>query len=418
MKNATYSKERLSQLEHLVKVYRGFNQAELARQLRRDPGRLVCPSGDPKASFVSALAELIEWTPCEVIEFLQEPPEIDEPSTPHSKQSFEELEQASRSAYREGRFKEAVRLAQDGYVAACTGDERVLACNREAVAHDGSGHYLKAMEALLRGAQESTIGNALGRQLRVNLANTYYALWRLPVSQSLAKEVIACFEACPATSRKDRISEAFAHYVLGHTCRRRMHRDSDRVFEHAERSRDALQRSLELYRAIAQDYDDDGYEGIARTLEGGLLEVNAALGREDPRRCLELIESSLEDVVDPGVAPRGDLLESYGWWCIFGCNIVIRHLTDERQVQHFLAVLTEKADEVATRLDNWALWERVFTMDYAAIEHVEQVLGVRSLVILDQHELRTLAGTMGRFPNFRELGRRLFDAHMASAANA
>ena len=64
----------------------------------------------------------------------------------------------------------------------------------------------------------------------------------------------------------------------------------------------------------------------------------------------------------------GDELESFGWWCIFGCNVALRAERDERRVQSAMAIFTNKADEIAERLDHWAMRERVFTMEHTRRE--------------------------------------------------
>jgi hypothetical protein len=135
--------------------------------------------------------------------------------------------------------------------------------------------------------------------------------------------------------------------------------------------------------------------------------VQVALGQLDLKSGLAELEKGLEDVVDPDACPPGDWLESYGWWCIFGCNLALRHVTDERELQHHMAIFTNKADEIADRMDNWSLRERVFTMQYASHKRFLDWTGHSLEMTLDHDDLRALVGTMGRFPTFRDTGWRL-----------
>ena len=80
------------------------------------------------------------------------------------------------------------------------------------------------------------------------------------------------------------------------------------------------------------------------------------------------------------------------------------HLTDERPVQQHMAIFTNKADEIATRLDNWAIRERVFTMEHTRWERAVGCTGFEIPCVIDEEEVRTITGTMSRFPSFRDTG--------------
>ena len=67
-----------------------------------------------------------------------------------------------------------------------------------------------------------------------------------------------------------------------------------------------------------------------------------------------------------------------------------------------MAIFTNKAMEIADRLENWSLRERAFQMDLERHERLDNEPWV-----LDNEEVRILAGTMGRFPNFRAAGWRI-----------
>jgi hypothetical protein len=79
-----------------------------------------------------------------------------------------------------------------------------------------------------------------------------------------------------------------------------------------------------------------------------------------------------------------------------------------------MAMFTDKADVIARRLDNWALRERVFAMEYASYERVERLTGRPAMLTLDADDLEALVGVMGRFPRFGPTGMKLFEAHAAT----
>ncbi len=106
----------------------------------------------------------------------------------------------------------------------------------------------------------------------------------------------------------------------------------------------------------------------------------------------------------------GDWLESHGWWSIFGCNITLRHITDERDLQRFMALFTNKADEIADHLDHWALRERVFAMQFEGHQRLIGWTGQEVPVVIDNDDVRLITGTMGRFPRFRETGWSILNA--------
>ena len=107
----------------------------------------------------------------------------------------------------------------------------------------------------------------------------------------------------------------------------------------------------------------------------------------------------MAEVVNLDSNNAGDVLESYGWWCIFGCNIALRHISDERELQRLLALFTNKADEIAERLDNWAMRERV-----DGHRRFVGWTGQETPLTIDTDDVRMITGTMGRFPQFRRTG--------------
>ena len=314
-----------------------------------------------------------------------------------------DLHQASKKAHRLGRYSEALELAQQAQHAAQTPDDHAWASIRETVAWDGMGHYSSALAVAQRGLQEPGVAGPLRRVLESNLANAYYALWSLSEARCLARDLIDLYDAQPPEDYLDRCTQAFAHYVRGHALRRAI-ANEPKGADGASAAIDDLERAADLYTQLAEAFGDDSFGGIANTCRGGIIEAEVALGRREADAALGELGRGLERVVDPEQCPAGDWLESYGWWCIFGCNIALRHLADEREVQRNMAVFTNKADEIAERLNNWSLRERVFTMQYLSHERFVDWTGRMVTLCLDEDDVRDLVGAMGRFPAFRETG--------------
>ncbi len=401
----TVRKKRLEQLLELAQAYKGCSRRELARAVGRDPTKIVPGTGIPKLDLVMELAGVLDWPIGEVANFLWPR----EPAV-HNGADFESLNRAAGEEHRSGRYDLALELAQQAWAVAETPEQRARACNREAGAWDGLGRYTDVLQATKRGLQESGVGAELRRTLQSNLANAYYCLWALVESGSIAQGLLDWFDAEPPRTMADRKTHAFAYYVSGHTLRRLMSLEPDRVRPLAADARHRLSSAFELYRQIASETGDESLVGIANTCHGGMIEADVALGRRSPADALAELTAGLEQVRDVNDGLVGDRLESYGWWCIFGCNIALRHLECERQLQQTMAVLTNKADEIADRLDNWAMRERVFTMQHTRWERAMSSSGFEIPCVIDTDDVRVIAGAMGRVPAFRDTGWRILQS--------
>jgi hypothetical protein len=80
---------------------------------------------------------------------------------------------------------------------------------------------------------------------------------------------------------------------------------------------------------------------------------------------------------------------------------------DDPHFHRAMAIFTNKAIEIADRLGNWSLRERAFSLEQMRRERLEKSTGFEAEWILDEEDVRTIAGTMGRFPSFRETGWRI-----------
>jgi len=409
MKVTTVRKKRLEQLLDLAQTYKGCSRKQLARALGRDPTRLVPGTGVPKLDLVVELAGVLDWPVGEVAMFLWVR-ESSRPTAEGHDEDFESLHRSAGEAHRCGRYRVMLDLARRALAVAATPDQRARACNRQVGAWDGLGRYTEVLQACKQGLQEQGVAPESRRVLQSNLANAYYSLWSLVESGAIAQNLVGWYRDNPPRSAADRKTNAFAYYVSGHTLRRLISVESRQTTVLAEAAAADLRQACERYGELAVELGDPSLAGIAMTCQGGLIETDVALGRRDPKDGLAELAAGLDRVRDVSDELVGDQLECYGWWCIFGCNIALQHLDDERALQKHMAVFTNKADEIADRLDNWPMRERVFTMQYKRWERAANVSGLDIPCVIDSDDVRVIAGTMGRFPTFRETGWRILQS--------
>jgi hypothetical protein len=406
MSGETQRTERLHRLLDLARIYKSWTRADLARALKRDPTKLYPDSGNPKLDLLVSLASVLEWSVEAVVEYVWSGDVNDAGSEVNT--SFERLDAEACEAHRKGEFARMVELARQMFAAAQTPDERARACNREHGGWDGLGRYTRALDAVRRGLQQGLLPVHRRLQLQTNLANAYYTLWDLSSAHAHSQIVLEYYEQNPPREPLERKNQAFAHYVRGNTFVRLIAREPEDTREYAELARRDLQRAAELYAQLADELGDERLAGIFNTCRGALLEVDVELGQRDAVAAVEEILNGLNSVIEPDAPAAGDRLESYGWWCVHGANIALRHLTG-RKLQQAMAVFTNKALEIADRLDNWALRERVFTMQFTLHQVLTDSTGLELDFTIDGDDMRLICGTMGRFPMFRRVGWQIFD---------
>jgi hypothetical protein len=407
MHDSSNKKERLERLLDLAQVYRSWTRKELAAALGRDPTKLVPGSGNPKLDLVVQLADALDWsigdvTDCLINDFALQT-KLDTHYTDSSETTFEYHDGQAREAHAKGKYREMIQHANRSMAAATTPTERALACNRELGGWDGLGRYARTLDAAQRGLRENSVDIEIRRALKSNLANAYYTLWHLVESRATALELLHSYREEPPTCEWDRCTLAFAQYVLGHTHRRLIDAEPEHAARHAEIARTTLHDAAEQCDQLAQEVHES-YDGISRTCRGGIMEAEVALGSRDARSALAEINDGLNEIIDLDTVESGDVLESFGWWCIFGCNIAIRHISDERDLHRTMALFTNKADEIANRLDNWSMRERVFTLQYTGHQRFVGWTGQTMPMTIDSEDIKMITGTMGRFPQFRKTG--------------
>ena len=403
-------RDRLSQFVDLARIYRRWTKIQTAQALGREPSKVVPESGNPKLDLVVGLAEALDWDVGDVAEGIwrDEAEAYGEIET-MAERGFAILDREAIEAHRAGEYRRMTELSRALFLAAHTGSERATAANRLAGAYDGLGRYTKALAALQRGLAEPGVPSHVRMMLEVNLANAHYALWHLVEACSVANSLVERFQSRPAETRTERVVQAFGHYVRGQSQRRLIETDPLSGNSHAQRAREDLQIALTSYSALAKEFDDASYAGIANTCTGAIFECDAALGVMDPLRAAEALSAGLDQVVDVVNYPPGDWLESYGWWAIFGCNVVLRGLSGPEMHRH-MAVFSNKTAEIAERMENWSMRERAFTFEHLRRQRMNESLGYATEWLLDDDDVRTVTGTMGRFPSFRETGWRILES--------
>lgn len=391
--------ERLKQVVDLAQIYRGWSRAELAAAMKRDPSNLLPESGNPKLDMVMALAEVLDWPVGDVAESLCD--RDDDVST--GSLTFASANEMSLAAHRDGDYRRLTSLAKQMLALASSGAQRAQACLRMAGAFDGLGRYSKALEWMQAAISEPGLAPASRALLLGNLANAHYSLWHLVEARALALEVLTPDPTGLHDEHLGRVAIARAEYVAGHATRRLLAIDSARARFHAAAAKAHLETAERAYCDLAISSGDVKYSGVANTCRGGLLEIDVELGVLTPTEATSRILAGLESVIDVNAHERGDWLESWGWWAIFGCNISLRHLAGD-ELHRSMAIFTNKAMEIADRQDNWSMRERAFTLEHFRKLRVGEAADVEGEWNLDVEDLRTLAGTMGRFPQFRPIG--------------
>lgn len=402
-------KLRLLQMVDLVQVYCGCSKAELASRLDRDPAKIVPDSGNPKLDLVFNMAHLLDWSVGDVAEalWLEVDEELEETDS-EPKGTFVELNREAIAAHRDGDHARMKSLAQQMVRIATSSRERAAAATRMMGALDLAGRYSRALDWARIAAAEPGIAFPNHLSFVANLASANYAAWNLQEALGVSDRVIASCREADLENDLVLLARAVARYVSGNALRRLMLEMPEHVERYAGDARQRLVEAIGDYEALAARRNDESFLGIANTCRGAMIEIDVETGAMAAVEGADRLAAGLETVVDPASHPRGDWLESWGWWAVFGLNLSVRHFSSEKR-ERFAAVFSTKAQEIADRLENWAMRERVF-----ALEHDLRVASTDSgpvvasstekQWIMDREDVRNLLGTMGRFDRFRRTG--------------
>lgn len=401
-------KQRLESLLGLARVARGWSRAQLARSLDRDPTKLVPESANPKMDYLVRLADVLEWPVGEVVEAIWNGGNGAGRSAPVPDTTFESYGEQIAEAVRAGQYKKVVELSQHMFAAARTGDERAHACIREAAGWDGMGRYPKVLEAVRHGLQQGPLSTRLRLVLQASLANAQYTLWDLIPALGTSEVLAKWYEANPPAARAEWKRVAYVHYVRGNCRRRLMSQEPENVQQHAQAACADLSHAAKMYTELSAELHDDALLGIANTCRGGVIEAEVELGLRDASSAVKEMLAVLQGPQGLSSRATGDWVESFGWWCIFGSNIALRHLKG-RELQQSMSVFMSTALSVADRLDNWAMRERVFTIQFALHNLVVDTTGLDLAYTIDDDERSLISATMGRFPTFRQTGWKILE---------
>lgn len=407
MDHVAERKMRLHALLDLARASRGWSRAKLGRALGRDPTKVYPDSGNPKADFLMRLAEVLEWPVGEVIETIWGngplPVAFGERESIQSGADFRELYERARQAHGAGEYQRVVDLARAMHEAADSEERRAFACAMEYSGWDGLGRYLQGADAAKRGLRHGAISTTTRNILRADLANAWYSLWELTPALGTAEVLADWYTHNPPERKVDEKRPAFVHYVRGNTRRRLMGVEPELREAHGRAALDDLHRSAEAYTRLSEELEDPSLGGIANTCRGAIMEVEVELGFRDAADAIDRLLEGVRGARTDEELVVGDWLESYGWWCIFGSNLALRHVGGA-ELQRCVREFTDGALRIAERLDNWAMRERVFTLQFALHRVLAETSGLELDFTIGEQDQSLITATMGRFPTFRAVG--------------
>ncbi|MFO0873978.1 MAG: hypothetical protein U0575_08415 [Phycisphaerales bacterium] len=397
-------KERLEELIALARRYRDWTDKQLALELGRNVHNLVPDSGVPKLDLVMRLAEALDWPVDIAVRELCEDLHV-APAPAVDGRSAAELLREGYSEVNRRNHRHAAELARMAHAKAKDNQEmRQRATLLLFNCLDQLGHYTQALDVLRLALRETDGAVLFGPWLRADLAGVHYILGHYDEAEGIATSLVSSLnDVDEADPRRQPLGLAF---VVRGQCQRV--RAGAHVESRQQLAEDAI-RDLSVGASILET--GARQEGLARDgaiahmCRGGMLEMQALLGMTPPDEALTRFLDELDSPLKSANGEQTPWLEARGWWCIYGSNVAMRHLSDPADLQHAMAILTNKADEIAEQLGHWALREHVW-----ALEHTRRRMqenggsGRQEDWVLDKDDLRIVTGAIGRFPTFRETG--------------
>lgn len=424
------SRARLEELVALAQSYRDLTRREVAERLGRDPHNLIPDTGNPKLDFVVKLGQLLDWSVEMVVQELY----AGGPTGAIDDLTASEARERNRQAWelvRAERWEEAIAVLRMVIDGPAPREAKAYAYQLLVTACESQGRYLEALDAARCGLTQSSPGSPEALRLRGLLAFSHYITGAPYEAEGIAGALLADLEAMPGELERGdplRQTQGFAHFVRGQA------RRCIAIAEDQVDLRLAAKAVADLERAIAlcEDFAVRGTvawdAGLADIARAGIFEIRALSGElaieEAMRDALGRLEGTERiDELDSTAA------EALGWWCVFAANVALRRLAAGDERDRLMGILTNKADEVATRLGHWALRERVLVLEHRASEgsargddlnprggRLEEtgLSEPNRAESLDSEDLRAVAGTMSRFPEFRPIGWRILRSRRAA----
>ena len=394
-------RDRLRRLVDLARVYRRWSRQQIAEALGREASKVVPESGNPKLDLVMALSEAMNWEPGHVAQCVWHGHEApDDPAT--AARSLEELETEAALAEHAGQWLRLERLARAMRSRAQGGASRAMALHLSALACAGDGRFAETLRHAQAGLREMQVPARTQLLLMRDLACAHDALGHLVESGAVATQMIARI-GTSAHVPELRECQACAFWIRGNSSRRRIDTDSALAPQHAADASADLHAAMRAYEGMARESSSLSAGAMAHRCAGALVECETVLGALSPEDGVRRIEAMLGAVIDVDEYPAGEWLESHGWWAIFGCMIAMRSMSGA-PLQRAMAVFTNKAAEIAERVDSWSLRERAFSLEHLRRGRASDEAGIEPEWLLDRDEMRMVAGAVGRFPAFREVG--------------
>lgn len=399
-------KARVERLLELAGIYQGCSRSELSQRLGRDVKNIVPDSGNPKLDLVRSLAQLLDWSIGDVAEALSGDPAGQ--AADIAGKNFEDVDADWVRLHRSGRYSEAIDLAKAMYAIAKTPRERAVAKLRESNGNDGLGRFAQEATCLREGLSQRPLDFKIRSILACNLSYCLYVLGHTLEARGIARELRSSAEAEQDDSEGMRYVRAQSCAVLGQCSRVAIGEDEVRARSYAAEGVSQFELAIERFTELSSSVDREHYGGLALLSSFACMECRCFIGEASAEESIEVVVDRIASISQGGVERSPDYLSAVGWGCVFACNIARRHLSD-RDMHRAIAILTNGGYAVAEQLGDWALRERLFSIDFLQRSDVAEFLGRQLDWTIDDDEVRVLVGTMGRFPSFRPTGWKMLE---------
>lgn len=406
------SRERLEEMIELLQSYRGWSQKEVAEALERNVHALVPDSGNPKLDLVEKLSEVLDWPIEMIVADLRQadrdartvqaaagtsPPKD---AKVHTQRVWELVDGE--------RWDEVIAATNPEAIDAFDGMTRAVLLGYRFAAYENTGRYLAAIDCCREGLELVPLASEMCSRLRLNLAAMLLLVGNLHESEAMARSLLADLESIPPESPLN-LQRGMGLLVRGLVLRSLGAGSTgvdDGVLNEARR---LLNDAESCLASLPSSCGPERTRAPAITAATARHEVDVLLGTARVTSLVDETLAKLDASVDVA-ALDSQTAEHLGWCCLIAARAVLQHRDDVPDSHQVLAILTNKIDEVAERLGHWALRERLFS-----IEHLHRVLQSESDASpdawnLDNDDVRTLVGTMSRFPRFRRTGWMILDS--------
>lgn len=401
-------RDRLVHVLDLARMYRGWTRQEVAAALGREPSKMIPESGNPKLDLVVGIARLLEWQVGEVAACLWGE------SIHHESDALDGFAQRPGSPDASN----------------TDGAGRAESLRNLAARCRSQGRYEREIGLLQQALLERSLSFERRTHVMAELAAAHATLWHLAEARALASENLRQLRRAGEATAGG-LPNGFSHplalsrAVRGHVHRRLMRMEADPSHRHAAAARADLVEAIAAIdrllgatavtsatpaTAASTTNESTGRASVdellalAHAARGGIVECDVELGALAPDEGVAQLLRGLDHVVDPESLEPGPMLESWGWWSVYGANVTLAHFSGSA-LQRTLAIFTNKALEIADRTGNWALRERAFMLEHKRRAHESGESGeAAELTLLDHEDVRSIIGTMGRFAPFRETG--------------